>query len=130
MIQTKLQRRKKLKEFFLNYCLDNFENEDIWLIDSLQVFDPYYLSKRNLERTREMLARIKISRPFTIYQLKDKLFGLSKFNLSKKATLLITSLNCFDEDIPYKKEALAIKGIISNLIKNLDCKVVLGVQSG
>jgi len=120
--------RRELKKKILDYCLDNYDKEQIWLIDTLQVFDPYYFQET--EKARLMLDNIKICRPFTLHQLRDKLFGFKKIPLNKNSTLIISSTNCFNEDVKSKQEITAIKNIIRELLKYIkttyQCNIIVG----
>lgn len=116
----------------LEYALEHFEQEELWLVDSLQIFDPFYLSRHNPFRARRLLHAMKIARPFTIYQLKDKLFTLTKIKLHEKSTILVSGIDKFDEDISNKRELEAIhatmKQVLEGLIEKYRCKIFVGVR--
>jgi hypothetical protein len=121
--------RKDIKRTILDYCLDHFETEQIWIIDSLQVFDPYYLSRINAPRARLMLDSIRISRPFTFYQLKEKIYSLTKVPLNDRSTIIISSINCFDEDGDPKELGIlkdAMNAALQRLSDITHCKMFFG----
>ena len=126
--------RKELKIKILEYCMQNFEQEEIWLIDTLQIFDPYHLSKINTKKARELLTKIKVTRPFTIYQLRDKLFSFKKIRLHKNSTVIISCSNCFNKEIQIKEELVALKRLITSLVNGIEhkyeCRFIIGKWEG
>ena len=127
MVVLFVGNRVHLKEKMLLYCLNNFDKEKLWLVDTLQIFDPYWCSRKNERLARQMLASIKIARPFTLHQFKSKMFSLTKMNLTKESTVLISSWNCFEGLAEEKK---AIDEALQRLMKWLPCKFVVGVSKG
>ena len=126
--------RSTIKRQILDYCLEHFEEESIWLIDSLQIFDPYYLSRKDTEMTRQMLDNIRICRPFTLFQLRDKIFTLTKITLNQNSTIIISAINCFQSDTRNKDEIKAVKHSILETLKQIKqqylCKIILGKWEG
>ncbi len=112
------------------YCFDHFESERIWLIDSLQVFDPYALSRVNVSRARAMLDSLMVSRPFTLYQLKDKVFTLTKIKLDANSTIIISGIDCFENDGLGEAEKKAHYGSIMQVLNGIliktGCRLIIG----
>jgi len=109
--------------------MEHFDEEELWLIDSLQIFDPYWLSRRNTARARAVLRSIQVSRPFTIYQLRDKLFSLTKLRLSEKSTVIISALNCFNDEVDMPEQGAIIRAM-DGVLGRLPCKLLIGKLEG
>ena len=108
--------RSHIREKILSYCLHHFLREQIWLVDSFQIFDPYSLSRKNLAKTRRLLAKIQIARPFTLYQLRDKLFTFTKLPIGKNSTIIISSIDCLQTDLINSKESEMIRVQIFDIL--------------
>jgi hypothetical protein len=125
--------RGQIKASALDYCFNCFEEEDIWLVDSHQIFDPYTLSRKDPARTRQMLFRIRVCRPFTFYQLKDKIFSFTKITLNKDSTIIISSIDCFADDIDDADERLAILrsalAALRRVQEKAGCRIIMGLRS-
>ncbi|MFC1769183.1 hypothetical protein ACFLZX_05455 [Nanoarchaeota archaeon] len=121
-----------IKNSVLDYCFTHFSDEDIWLVDTLQVFDPYYLSRLDSARTRRMLHAIKVCRPFTFYQLRDKLFSFIKLPLSERSTIIISSMDCFNDDVENEEEREVVANMMMRLLKLLQnksgCRLIIGTS--
>ena len=124
--------RSHIKSTALNYCFNFFDKEAIWLVDSLQIFDPYSLSRVNTERTRQMLFSIRVSRPFTFYQLKDKIFSFRKIKLTRDSTIIISSIDCFNDDIDNSAEKSSLFAAMLRLLTWIQdekgCKIIIGLK--
>ena len=120
------------KKIILEYCISNFEKNQIWLIDSLQVFDPYSLSRIDTQKTRELLQSMKISRPFTFYQLKDKIFSLTKMDLGKNPSIIISSLDCFNDEVEDPEKKRIVGSVLLKVLKRIQqargCDLIIGVK--
>ena len=110
--------RKATKWFILDWCMEQFQKKDIWLIDSLQIFDPYYLARKDKDKARQLLNTIRIARPFTIYQLRDKVFSLTRIHLAG-AAIIISSIDCFKEEVR-KKEWESIEKKMVKILEGLE----------
>ena len=131
MLHTFIEGRGNTKKAILDYCLSNFDSEKIWLVDSLQVFDPYYLSRIDIARARAMLRTVKISRPFTFYQLREKVFGFMKIPLDEKSTIIISSMDCFNSDGDTFEISILTKvlfRVLQRLQSLTGCKVIVCLQ--
>ena len=124
--------RSQIKETLLDYCLMNYRKKDIWLIDTMQIFDPYYLSRKDPANARGMLHRIRVSRPFTFYQLRDKLFTLTKIRLDKDSVVIISGFDCFNDEVPDANEKNALIDRMLDLLAGFaeykGCRVILGMN--
>ncbi len=119
----------EIKKAFMMYCLEHFEHEEIWLLDSMQVFDPYMVSRIDVAAARRMLSSIKVSRPFTIYQLKEKVFSLSKMSLHERSTIIVSGIDCFEDELkPAEKDAHvnAIRKALCRIQESTRCKLLIG----
>ena len=121
--------RAELKGAILGYCLEHFHEEELWLVDSLQIFDPYWLSRRGTARAREMLRSLHVARPFTIHQLRDKLFTLPKLCLSPHSTVIISAINCFNGEVK-GPEREAMLQAMDGILRQLPCKLIVGKLEG
>lgn len=108
-----------IKKTLLDYCFSHFDEEHIWLVDSLQIFDPYYLSSMNVSRTRCMLHSIRVSRPFTLYQLHDKIHSLPRVPLDMRSTVIISGMDCFSGEAQTAGERNAMLGRMVSALKQL-----------
>lgn len=124
--------RRELKHALLDYCMVHFEEEQLWLVDSLQVFDPYYLAGINTERARNLLFALKISRPFTFYQLREKLYSFTKIPLSVSSTIIISAMDCFDDDLINREEYrllfLDLLQLLKRIHQKFSCKIIIAAQ--
>ena len=123
--------RSTLKKKILDYCITHFEDEDIWLIDSLQLFDPYRLSRTNIEKTRHLLHSLHIARPFTFYQLRDKIFSLTKLSLEESSTVIVSSMNCFDEEVNTDRRDIlheTLYHVLEDIQERSHCTILAGVE--
>ncbi|MBD3204271.1 hypothetical protein GF327_08305 [Candidatus Woesearchaeota archaeon] len=122
-----------IKKIILEYSFLNFYEKEIWLIDSLQIFDPFYLSRENTSRTREFLQELRISRPFTFYQLKDRIFTLTKIYLKPEAAVIISSFDCFNKNIMDKNEKESLIELMLDTIKKITlqkrCRFMIGLKN-
>lgn len=122
-----------IKKTLLDYCLSHFDEEHIWLADSLQIFDPYYLSSVNVSRTRSMLHSIRVSRPFTLYQLHDKIYSLTRVPLDMRSTIIISGMDCFLDDARTEEErTVMIKrmiGVLKRLRQEKGAALIIGCRT-
>lgn len=119
----------EVKAKLMTYCLDRFDKEELWLMDSLQVFDPYTASRVDVGRARLMLCRIRVSRPFTLHQLKDKVFSLTRVRLSSKSTIIISGIDCFEDGLDDDEKAAhnaSIAGVLKRLVVLYGCRLIIG----
>jgi hypothetical protein len=119
-----------VKPLVLTYCFEQFENYQIWIVDSLQVFDPYAVSRVSTAKARLMLKEIKIARPFTFYQMKEKIFTLTKLSLDKNSVVIITGLDAFEQEIPedeFNAHLRHIASVIRKLLRQ-DVNVIIGIK--
>ncbi len=119
--------RQDIRLFVMDLLMKQFDLRQIWLLDSLQVFDPYLISRKDTARARQMMRSVLISRPFTVYQLRDKLFTLQKMSLGHDPLLIISSIDCFDHNIREEKEKKAIKDIIDKTIEDAADRLCMDV---
>ena len=111
----------------LNYCLTHVEDKKIWFVDALQVFDPYYLSRRNIPRTRQLLHKLNIARPFTFYQLRDKLYSFTKIKLNKKSVMMVSGFDSFDDSIANEKQVV-LKRMLTLLARlAVQCVLIISI---
>ncbi len=109
--------------------MEHFAEEELWLVDSLQIFDPYWLSRQDTSRARAVLRSIRVSRPFTIYQLRDKLFSLTKLHLNEKSTVVISAINCFNDEVHMPEQGAIIRAM-EGVLGRLPCKLLIGKLEG
>ncbi len=128
MINVCIGTRSEIKRIFLDYARMRAEEERIWLIDSLQIFDPYYLSRRDVSHARVVLHHLMVSRPFTLYQLRDKVFGLNKLGLKEGSTVLISSLDRFDDEARDDFELESVRDAMLRSARHMRCDFIVGVQ--
>ncbi len=124
--------RRFVRRRLMSYCFERFESERIWLIDSAQVFDPYSLSRIDAARTRCMLCSIHVSRPFTLYQLRDRVSSIALVGLDSRSTLMISGIDSFQDDVSDKEECLTIMDRMTNTLGRVHdatgCGMVIGVN--
>lgn len=124
--------RAYTKTAILDHCFKNFEQTQIWLIDSRQVFDPYYLSRRDKARARRLLQSLEISRPFTFYQLRDRILGLRSLPIKEQTTIIISSIDTFDDDIENEEEkSILLRSMIREIGHIHDergCDMIIGAK--
>ena len=120
--------RSYRKQKLWGYCFEHFNKEELWLLDSLPVFDPFWLARQDTARTRQLLKSIRISRPFTFYQLRDKLYSLTRLPLTHKSTVIVSGMDAFDEELQDERELRAIQLAMGRLLVNLPCKCILGIR--
>ena len=122
-----------IKKTLLDYCFTHFDEEQIWLVDSLQIFDPYYLSSVNVSRTRGMLYAIRVSRPFTFYQLHDKIAGFSRMPIDWRSTIIISGMDCFGDDASRDEERTAITDhmlrVLLRVHEETRCTMLIGCKT-
>ena len=95
-------------------------------MDTLPIFNPYALSRMDVARARELLRSIRIARAFTFYQLRDKLFSLTKLRLGKEATVIVSGMDIYElED---KKELHSIQLALHRLLERLGSKCIIGLR--
>lgn len=109
----------------LNYANNWASKEKVLYIDGGNNFSPYYFYKihNNPKKTREILNNILISRPFTIYQLKQLIKNLdSSLNETCAKKLIVSRLSDLfsDEDIS-SIEREAIIRHISKKLREIKC---------
>ena len=94
---------------------------EVMFIDCANRFDPYYINKASGGRGKDYLKHIFVSRPFTIYQLKELITEkLEDFILTKGCkVLLVNCINAFDKDSVKPDEAKAIKNNVKQKIREL-----------
>ncbi|MFH1836376.1 MAG: hypothetical protein ABH851_09330 [Methanobacteriota archaeon] len=94
---------------------------EVMFVDCANRFDPYFINKASGGRGRQYLKHIFVSRPFTIYQLKElvveKLEEFVKNNGCR--VLLINCINYFDGDGVGKEEAKAIKEMVHEKVAQI-----------
>jgi hypothetical protein len=117
-----------LRERLWGYCFEHFEESRLWIVDSLPIFDPYWASRRDVARTRELLASIRIARPFTIHQLLAKLYSLTKLPLAD-ATVVVSCMDCFDEEVKNMHNRRTIQLRMAGVLRGLPCKCIIGFKS-
>jgi hypothetical protein len=100
----------------------------VWLIDSRQIFDPYSLSRNGLSEARAFLDRLKICRPFTFHQMRQKIYSLTKIKLCIEDTLAISSIDCFDDEIK-EYELSFYRRQIPFVLSKLECNKIIVVRS-
>jgi predicted nucleotidyltransferase component of viral defense system len=80
------------------------EHNNVLYVDCCNTFDPYLLYR--ITRDEKVLDKVYVSRPFTVYQLRELIFNkLEKTiqNLSPRA-LLVPKINCYSADSPLDEE--------------------------
>ncbi len=115
--------RQFLKSVLWDYCITHFETEKLWIIDSLPLFDPYSVSRVNVAVARQLLLKIRIARPFTFYQLKDKVFSLIDL---QDSTVIVSCMDAYE--VKNVNENKAIFKMMNQVLQNLNCKVILGFK--
>ena len=134
LIMQLIGERTTIQSEILLYCFKYFKDRDIWLIDSLQILDPYATSRRHTTETRAMLQSIRIARPFTFHQLRDKIYTLTKLPINKHSTIIISSMDIFNDDSLNEQEMkITMKRLLNllNLIqKNTNCQIITGWKHG
>ncbi len=113
-------------------------NHAVWVVDGANSFDPYFIARlaRGWNYAPEsVLARIRLSRAFTCYQLTESITrrltvtpakppreGLSKLRADVQSPRYSTTLFCvglldtfYDEDVPLTDAVRLLRSIIAGL---------------
>jgi hypothetical protein len=124
--------RGYIRQALLSYCYTHFEAEQLWLVDSLQILEPFAFSRQDVAKTRLMLCRLKVARTFTLFQLRDKLFTFKKLPLCMDSTIIVSGLDAHSYDRVQRAEQEAVIGSIVGLLlrlqANTGCKLVIGLM--
>jgi len=98
----------------------------------LQVFDPHRLSRLGAAKARLLLEQVRIARPFTLFQLRDKLFSLTKMRLNPRSTVIVSGLDCFDSTCNTDEQNAVMNTLVTVLMKlqqRSGCRLVIGMRS-
>jgi len=111
----------------LQYLAARLEKEfPVLFIDCCNTFDPYYLYRAC--RDESVLDRIYVSRPFTVYQMRELIFCKLEAAIQRllPRALFVSGIDSYEADNPLdEKEYEIIKGRVLGRIKTLSSDYVL-----
>ncbi|MFZ2455071.1 MAG: hypothetical protein WAX07_01155 [Candidatus Altiarchaeia archaeon] len=93
---------------------------NVLYVDCANTFDPYILYR--VTKDESVLDRVYVSRPFTIYQLRELVFGKLERAIQKLSAkvLLVSGPDAYELDSPFdKKEYDLLSERVAGRIKTL-----------